>query len=134
MAENVHELKVISDERGSLVSIEGGMTVPFAIKRVYYLFKLNDLARGFHAHKELKQFMICLSGSCRVVLNDGRSAPQNIILNSPDRGVFIDHMMWHEMHDFSSDCLLMVLASDHYNESDYIRKYGEFELLTKAVN
>tara|TARA_R110002050_G_scaffold57423_3_gene128972 strand:+ start:111938 stop:112354 length:417 start_codon:yes stop_codon:yes gene_type:complete len=121
-------LNSLGDERGSLVALESnkGGSVPFEIRRVYYIFDTKkDVARGFHAHKKLKQIAICVTGSCRFVLNDGNNK-QEIILNSPTTGLVIEGMIWREMYDFSSDCVLMVLADAHYDESDYIRDYQEF--------
>ncbi len=120
------DLKPISDSRGSLVAIEGGRTVPFDIRRVYYLYGLDPaLPRGFHAHRELRQVAICLAGRCRLILDDGAQR-QDAVLDRPDRGLLIDRMVWHEMSDFSDDCVLMVLASDHYDEADYIRDHDTF--------
>lgn len=121
------DLKKIEDERGALVPIEAQKTIPFDIKRVYYLYKLKtDLPRGFHAHKELKQFAICLKGSCDFIMDDGKIRTSHT-LSQPSKGIMIDKMIWHEMHNFSEDCILMVLASDYYLESDYIRDYDDFQ-------
>lgn len=126
MIQELHPLRKIEDGRGALVVIEGGRTVPFEIKRVYYLTKLKSAEpRGFHAHYELRQFMVCMSGSCTVTLDDGKQK-QDIVLNRPEQGLMIDKMVWHVMSNFSEDCILMVLASDHYNEKDYIRDYEVF--------
>lgn len=123
----VVDLKKIEDERGALVPIEAQKTIPFDIKRVYYLYKLqSDLPRGFHAHKELRQFAICLKGSCDFIMDDGQTRTTHK-LDQPSKGIMIDKMIWHEMHNFSSDCILMVLASDHYEEADYIRDYDDFK-------
>lgn len=120
-------LKKIADERGTLVPIEAYRQVPFEIKRIYYLTGLrSDFPRGFHAHKKLKQFAICLTGSCRFVMDDGKKR-EEFILSDSNTGILIDTLIWHEMHDFSSDCVLLVLASDFYDESDYIREYSDFK-------
>lgn len=124
----INEVEFVSlgDGRGGLVSIEQLQMIPFEIKRVYYLYGMKgDTPRGFHAHKELNQFAICITGSCRMILDNGLNK-EEVVLASPVKGVLIDKMIWHEMHDFSDDCVLLVLASDHYDESDYIRKYNEF--------
>lgn len=114
------------DDRGSLVALESAKNIPFEIKRVYYIFDTKSgVVRGLHAHKDLSQVMVCLKGSCRVVLDNG-STKEQVILDSPDKGLLIGSMMWREMHDFSADCVLMVLANEHYDESDYIRDYDEF--------
>lgn len=122
----------LGDARGSLVALEGEKTVPFAIKRVYYIFGTQPgVARGFHAHRDLKQVAVCVTGSCRMILDDG-SNREEFILDSPTKGVLIKDLVWREMHDFSEDCVLLVLASEHYDESDYIRNYDEFIELTRG--
>lgn len=116
---------LLGDERGSLVALETGKIVPFDIKRVYYIFATQkDVARGFHAHKNLKQVAVCIAGTCRMVMDDGQKK-ESIWLDSPTQGILIT-TEWHEMHDFSEDCVLLVLASEHYDESDYIRDYKDF--------
>lgn len=118
----------LGDERGDLVALEIGMekVVPFDIKRVYYIYRTAEgVSRGFHAHKRLKQVAICLSGSCRMVLDNGQKR-EDVLLSNPTRGLLIESMTWREMHDFSKDCVLLVLASEHYDEADYIRSYEEF--------
>ena len=116
----------LGDERGSLVVVEGNKLVPFDIKRVYYIFGTEQgVSRGFHAHKELKQVAVCVTGRCRMLLDNGVKK-ENVWLDSASKGVLIEEMIWHEMHEFSNDCVLLVLASGHYDESDYIRKYDEF--------
>ena len=116
----------LGDERGSLVALETGKTVPFDIKRVYYIFATQkNVARGFHAHKNLKQIAVCVTGKCRMVLDNGKIR-QDAWLDSPTKGLLISDLVWREMHDFSEDCVLLVLASEHYDESDYIRDYEDF--------
>ena len=119
---------IIGDDRGSLISIEPGFNknVPFEVKRIYYIFGTKPgVSRGFHAHKKLKQVAIAISGSCQMLLKNG--IDQEIIdLNSPNLGLLIEGMTWREMHNFSADCVLMVLASEAYDESDYIRDYDVF--------
>ncbi|WP_323952584.1 sugar 3,4-ketoisomerase [Aeromonas hydrophila] len=120
------DFPVLGDNSGRLVAIEGNRHIPFEIKRVYYIYGISsDAARGFHAHKELRQVAVCLSGQCRIVMDDG-SKKEDVILDNPSQALLIDKMQWHEMYDFSSDCVLMVLASDIYDESDYIRDYEKF--------
>ncbi len=120
------DLKEIGDDRGSLVAIEENKTIPFPIKRVYYIFGTESgVSRGFHAHKELKQLAVCVSGSCRITLDDG-DKKEEVIMNSPGRGLLIGDMVWRDMRDFSKDCVLLVLASENYDESDYIRDYNSF--------
>jgi dTDP-4-dehydrorhamnose 3,5-epimerase-like enzyme len=116
----------LGDSRGELVVLEGNQDIPFDVKRVYYIFGTNgDVARGFHAHKALQQIAVCVAGSCNLVINDGVNK-ETILLDHPTKGVLVDIMQWHEMHNFSDDCVLLVLASDHYDESDYIRSYKNF--------
>ncbi|GKT11860.1 MAG: dTDP-4-dehydrorhamnose 3,5-epimerase [Thiomicrorhabdus sp.] len=123
---NLIPISALGDERGSLVSMEANKNIPFDIERVYCLFDTReDVSRGFHAHKELKQVVVCLSGSCRFVLDDGEKR-EEILLDRPTTGLVVEGLIWREMHDFSSDCVLMVLADQHYDESDYIRDYQEF--------
>lgn len=116
----------LGDDRGSLVALEAEKTVPFAIKRVYYIFGTQKgVSRGFHAHKDLKQVAVCVTGKCRMVLDNGYSREETW-LDSPTKGLVIDELVWREMHDFSEDCVLLVLASEYYDESDYIRDYNDF--------
>lgn len=125
------EFDLLGDERGSLISLEQNKNIPFDIKRVYYLFGIEqDAARGFHAHKNLQQVAVCVKGSCRFILDNGTDR-ESTVLDSPNVGLYIDNNKWREMHDFSEDCVLMVLASDYYDEADYIRDYDEFK---KAVS
>ena len=117
----------LSDDRGGLVAIEANNTIPFDIKRIYYIFAASKYKpRGFHAHKNLKQLAVCVSGNCRFILDNGAKR-EEILLDSPTKGLIIESMMWREMHDFSVDCVLLVLASEHYDEADYIRDYAEFK-------
>lgn len=120
------DLPDLSDERGGLVAIEANIHIPFEIKRTYYLFDSQNVARGFHAHRNLKQLAICLHGSCRFTLDDGKTN-EDVTLDSPQKGLLIEGLIWREMHDFSHDCVLLVLASEHYDELDYIRNYEEFK-------
>lgn len=121
----------LGDNRGSLVALEGQKTVPFAIQRVYYLFGTQlGVSRGFHAHKKLQQVAVCVTGRCRMVLDDGQKR-EEVWLDSSIKGVSLPPMVWHEMHDFSPDCVLLVLASEHYDEADYIRDYEDFLRLSK---
>jgi len=114
------------DKRGSLIAIEEMVNIPFEIKRMYYIYGTKEgVARGHHAHKSLKQIAVCVSGRCRMLLDDGHTK-ESVWLDSPTKGLLIEDLVWREMHDFSPDCVLIVLASKHYDESDYIRKYDEF--------
>ena len=123
--------KPLGDDRGSLVALEANKSVPFDIKRVYYIFGTKEgVSRGFHAHRNLKQVAVCVTGSCRFVLDNGK-AREEIVLDTSTTGLVIDDLTWREMHDFTPDCVLMVLASEYYDETDYIRDYQEF---LKVVN
>lgn len=114
------------DERGQLVALEEGNEIPFEIKRVYYIYDtLEGVRRGFHAHKNLKQVLVCVHGSCKILLDNG-SERESVTLDKPYEGLYLENTIWREMYDFSSDAVLLVLASELYDESDYIRDYGEF--------
>lgn len=120
------ELPKISDPRGNLSFIEAGQHIPFDIKRVYYLYDVpGGSDRGSHAHKTLHQFIVAMSGSFDVVLDDGK-AQKRIHLNRSYYGLYVCPMMWRYLDNFSSGAVCMVLASAHFNESDYIRDHGEF--------
>lgn len=122
----------LGDNRGGLVALEGNKTVPFDIKRVYYIFGTKSgVARGFHAHKALKQVAICVSGSCRMLLDNGQQK-EEVLLDSPEKGVVIEKLVWREMHDFTPDCVLLVLANEYYDEADYIRDYQRFRELVNV--
>ncbi len=120
------DLPKISDPRGNLTFIEGGRHIPFDIKRVYYLYDVPGGAeRGGHAHKELHQLIVAMSGSFDVVLDDGTSK-QRIHLNRSYTGLYVCPMIWREIDNFSSGSVCMVLASNTYSETDYYRDYGEY--------
>lgn len=120
------DFPIIHEPRGNLSFIEGGVHVPFEIKRVYYLYDVPGGAmRGGHAHKQLQQVIIALSGSFDVVLDDGHSR-QKVSLNRGYHGLYMANMIWRELENFSSGAVCMVLASEHYLESDYIRDHDEF--------
>lgn len=115
------------DERGSLIALEGlSEQVPFAIKRVYYIFGTTPhVVRGKHAHYNLKQVLVCTSGQCDIEVFDGKNR-QTLHLDTPTQGLYIDGFIWREMKNFSPGCVLMVLASEHYDEKDYVRSYEQF--------
>lgn len=126
------EMNVHGDARGKLVSLESMKDVPFEIKRVYYMFDtLPNESRGFHAHKDLEQIIIAMDGACRFVLDDGKNK-ETVLLNRPDVGLYIGKNMWREMHDFSYGCKLVILASEYYDENEYIRDYTHFLDLVKS--
>lgn len=121
------------DQRGQLVAAEVGKEIPFDIKRVYYIYDtLEGVRRGFHAHLNLQQILICVSGSCKIHLDDGNETAE-VLLDKPYEGLYIANNMWREMYDFSPDAVLLVLASELYTEDDYIRDYDKFlEIIKKG--
>jgi len=131
---SIHKLidfKTLKDERGSLIALEQGHDIPFEIKRFYYIFNTSkEIPRGFHAHRTLKQMAIAVSGKCMFLIDNGIKK-EEIYLDNPNKGLFIDGLIWREIKEFSEDCVLVVLANDHYKEKDYIRDYKEF---IKKVN
>jgi dTDP-4-dehydrorhamnose 3,5-epimerase-like enzyme len=125
------DIKTLGDERGHLIALENNKNIPFDIKRVYYLTDTQKgVPRGFHAHRELVQVAVCVSGRCLMKMDDGTRQDQ-VWLDASNKAIVIDKMIWHEMHEFSADCVLLVLASDFYDELDYIRNYDAFLELTK---
>lgn len=128
---NILNFAIMGDCRGSLIALEENKNIPFPIRRVYYIFDTkSDVIRGRHAHKSLTQILICVSGQCKILLDNGKET-EIIVLDSPDKGLEINGLIWREMFDFSSDCVLMVLASEKYDECDYIRNYNDFLELVK---
>lgn len=120
------KFKAFGDNRGSLISLEQHKNIPFKIKRVYYIFGTRtNTTRGKHAHTNLKQIVICVSGKCKFLLDDGKKK-KIIELNNPTEGLYIGKNIWREMYDFSHDCVLVVLANKYYNENEYIRDYEDF--------
>ena len=114
------------DERGQLVALEEFNDIPFRIKRVYYMYDtLPDVVRGHHAHKHLQQILVCVHGSCKIRLDNGKEK-KIVALEKPYEGLYVANNMWREMFDFSLDAVLMVFASDLYDEFNYIRDYDEF--------
>lgn len=114
------------DNRGNLIAIEEDRDIPFKISRVYYMYDTKvEVRRGFHAHKSLEQILICVNGSCKVLLDDGKEKIE-VLLEKPHEGLYVSSGIWREMFDFSDGAVLMVLASEIYDESDYIRNYEEF--------
>ena len=114
------------DERGQLIALEEFNDIPFRIKRVYFMYDtIEGVVRGKHAHKSLEQILVCIHGSCKIRLDNGREK-KVVALEKPYEGLYVSNAMWREMFDFSHDAVLMVLASELYDESDYIRNYEEF--------
>lgn len=117
---------VHGDHTGSLIALEKGEDFPFDIKRVYYIYGTeNSVIRGRHAHRKLEQVIICTSGCCDFILDDGKNR-KIIHLDDPKEGLYVKGCIWREFTNFSFDCVVMVLASEHYDEADYIRSYDDF--------
>ena len=125
--------KNIKDARGELTFFEIGNAkeIPFEVKRIYFLHKSEHLPRGFHAHKNLTQVMFLASGSATITLDDGENRTE-FLLDSPNVGLLIEGMKWREIHNISKDAVILVLASEYYDEEDYIRNYDDF--ITKIQN
>ncbi len=120
------DFKVIGDHTGKLVALEKGGDLPFDVKRVYYIWNTSsEKVRGMHAHRKLEQMIVCTSGSCDFILDDGKNR-EIVHLDNPAQGLYIKHNIWREFTNFSNDCVVMVLASEYYDETDYIRNYDEF--------
>jgi hypothetical protein len=123
------DIPVIENVLGNIAVLENDI-VPFDIKRVYYLFDIpSSSVRGGHSHKNLRQILIAISGSFDVILKDGKTE-KKVFLNKPDKGLLIENNIWRELENFSSGAVCLVLASDVFEESDYIR---DFEVFTNAV-
>ncbi len=123
------------DHSGNLVALEKGADFPFEIRRVYYIWGTNpsNVVRGRHAHRRLEQVIICTSGSCDFILDNG-TRRETVHLDSPTQGLYIKHNIWREFTNFSPDCVVMVLASEHYDEDDYIRNYDTFLSSVGGIN
>lgn len=125
------QLPCYSDNTGNLVPIEALDTIPFRLKRVYYIFGTSTGAhRGFHAHIALEQLLICVSGSVTILVKNPQQE-EEILLDTPTKGLYIGPYVWREMYNFSEDAVLLVLANHHYNEKDYIRIYKEYERMAQ---
>lgn len=137
MTANVQELHFEShgDDRGKLIALEElSEQVPFEVKRVYYIFDTTPgTVRGQHAHKVLRQILVCLSGACTIECELPDGSKKEYRLDWPDKGLLIEGLVWRNMKDFSKDAVLMVLASEHYDETDYIRDYGMFRCASREV-
>jgi len=119
------------DERGQLIALEEFKDIPFRIKRVYYMYDtIAGVVRGKHAHKSLEQILVCIHGSCKIKLDNG-SETKVVLLEKPYEGVYVANDIWREMYDFSEDAVLLVFASELYDETDYIRDYNEFLAFVK---
>ena len=121
----------LGDERGKLVVIEGGQAIPFDIKRVFYIYDSDStVVRGQHANKESEFVLINVAGRSKVRITDGMDE-YVVELNKPMMGVYLPKMIWKDMYDFSSDSVLLVLASTHYDGKEYIRDYNEYISIMK---
>lgn len=136
MLANVQELEFTAhgDARGQLIPLEAGSSqIPFDVKRAYYIFDTTPgTVRGCHAHKTLRQMLICVSGACTIdcELPDGTKSSHR--LDWPTKGLLVEGLVWRTMRDFSKDAVLFVLASEHYSEDDYIRDYEVFKMAAKG--
>ena len=119
------DIRKFTDNRGYLSVIEGGLDIPFEIKRIYYLYMVPEVARGAHAHKALQQLLVATSGSVEVIMDDGVSK-KSFILDKPWKGLLIAPGLWRDLENFSNDAVVMCLASEKYDAADYIRDYDEF--------
>lgn len=121
----VHQ-KVLGDHRGQLIALESDIDIPFIVKRIFYIYGTeNNVPRGQHAHFKTRQYLVCVNGACKVTLDDGFERT-TYDLNRPYIGLIQNQMIWGSMHDFSYDCVLLVLASENYDPNDYISDYAEF--------
>ena len=119
------DIRKYADTRGYLSVIEGGIDIPFEIKRIYYLYMVPEAARGAHAHKELQQLMVATSGSVSVTLDDGKDK-KTFVLDKPWKGLLVVPGLWRDLDNFAGGTVCMVLASEKYESEDYIRDYNEF--------
>ena len=124
---NITKYNIHKDKWGKLVALEGNGDIPFNIKRVYYIYGVEEgVRRGFHSHRKLQQILICVHGSVKILLKTP-DKEEVVTLNKANEGLYIGPNTWREMYDFSDDAVLLVLASEHYKESDYIREYSDYE-------
>ena len=120
-------LPIHRDNYGSLVPVETEQNIPFAVKRIYYIFDVEKgMRRGYHSHRDLEQALICVHGTVKIMIKTPFSQ-EDILLDDPTKALYIGPMIWREMYDFSEDAVLLVLASEHYLPSDYIRDYDTYE-------
>ena len=126
--------KIGNSDVGFLTALEENREIPFSIRRIYYVYDVpEEIKRGFHAHKRLEQILICLSGSVKIKVDNGNEK-RIFELSDPSKGLYIGPGIWREMYDFSQSAVLLVLASEYYNESDYIRDYEEFLKIINIEN
>jgi len=131
MISKIDKFKILGDKRGQLIALEGNKQVPFNIKRVFYIYGTQtDISRGNHSHYQTKQYLVAINGSCQVTLDDGKNK-ETFNLDRPNIGLFQDALIWGSMHNFSDDCILLVMANSYYDPNDYITSYSDY---LKAVN
>lgn len=122
----VLDFEVHPDNRGNLTALTSGQEIPFDIKRVYYTWSMpKDAIRGGHAHKNLDEVIVCVSGSCDFILDDGKTKTV-VTLDKPNKGLYIKASLWREFTNFSADCVVILIASDEYDKNDYILDYDEY--------
>lgn len=132
MEHNMNKVKMLEfpqhgDDRGHLVVVEGGMDIPFEIKRMFYIFGSDsDVVRGQHANRRTEFVLINVAGKSKVKVKDGEGNEAIYCLNRPHTGIYLPTMVWKDMYDFSEDSVLLVLASEHYDNTEYIRDYDAF--------
>ena len=128
------ELLEKGDDRGHLVVIEGNQNIPFHIMRSFYIYgSEHDVVRGCHANRQTEFVLINVSGQSKVKVKDGRGNEIVYCLDRPHTGIYLPQMVWKEMYDFSDDSILLVFASEHYNEKEYIRDYSDYERMMQEV-
>jgi dTDP-4-dehydrorhamnose 3,5-epimerase-like enzyme len=122
------KIDVISDQRGDLLVFENGKNIQFELKRLYIIKNnTSNFPRGFHAHKKLKQFIFCTSGSCKIITIDKKMIKKTHFLKNDNKGIVVFPLTWREIHDMSPDCVINVLCDQEYDESDYISSMKDFE-------
>ena len=137
---NIEKVKMLEfsqngDERGQLVIVEGGRNIPFDIKRVFYIYGSDkDVVRGKHANRKSEFILINVAGKSKVKIKDGEGNEIIFCLNRPHTGLYIPTMVWKDMYDFSEDSVLLCLASEHYDSTEYIRDYDEYIEEIKRIN
>lgn len=124
------EFSKCGDSRGQLSVIEGGKNIPFVIKRLFYMYGTDkEAVRGQHSNQKSEFIFICLSGSCTVLVKDGKGQEEIYCLNSPEKGLYLPKLIWKEMYNFSDDCVLLVLSNEYYDANEYIRNYEELKVI-----
>lgn len=123
----VKMFNINNDKYGKLIPLEENADIPFDIKRVYYIYEVEEkVRRGFHSHKDLHQVLICVHGNVKILLKTPEEE-EIVVLDDPKKGLYIGPNVWREMYDFEDEAVLLVLASEHYDEKDYIRDYNKYE-------